>query len=218
VDRDDGDFEPGDLEDDVDDDMQLPDSLIAKNRILHSKKIVHMGKTLRFQVELPLHLMKCEFFARLVDKARKMLQAVESYDGRHLELLDPPARLPHNIMCEFDAGVEMETYYAKESCKDFFVYVPLYIIAIFFFHDPPPDPLSALFTFPHVGFFVEKFVDMKKRFHTRGREAAGGASINCKGVRRGRVKGRFLLESRGKVLGGRKREVRKRWNVGIRYK
>jgi hypothetical protein len=149
--------------------------LIARNRSLVARKILSLGKPARFRAELHLHWMKCEFFQQIVGIARKQLQDVHGSDGTEFVLADPESH-PHTLQVE-NVGIQN---YAAASCKDFFVFGPLFLITIYFFHDPRPDPHAALLTFKHVGFFASKFVDMPKRLHTRGREVQGGASVAMK--------------------------------------
>lgn len=149
--------------------------LIARNRSLVARKILSLGKPARFQAELHLHWMKCEFFQQIVGIARKQLQDVHGSDGTEFVLANPESH-PHTLQVE-NVGIQN---YAAASCKDFFVFGPLFLITIYFFHDPRPDPHAALLTFKHVGFFASKFVDMPKRLHTRGREVQGGASVAMK--------------------------------------
>ena len=177
VDRDNEPFDSSDLDDEEsedDGDVGVEDEsrqgLIAKNDTLHGKKLLHMGNPIRTSARLPLHLMKFQEFQVMAAKAREQLKDVQTKDGYQLELLDPPNDVSHNINCQISPTTKLSSLYKDTSCEEFFVYVPLFLISVYFFHIVEADPLCVLFTFSHVAFFATTFMNMPKRAHTRGRE------------------------------------------------
>ncbi len=53
--------------------------------------------------------------------------------------------------------------------------VPLFIVAIYFYYDTPLDPYAPLFTWSHVGWFLDLYFVMPKKGNTRGREIDGAS-------------------------------------------
>lgn len=53
--------------------------------------------------------------------------------------------------------------------------MPLFIIAVFFYFDTPLDPYAPLFTWSHVGWFLNLYFKMPKKSNSRGREIDGAS-------------------------------------------